>query len=100
MIKHIVMWKFKDSAEGRSKEENLEIFRDMIANLGNHIEQIKHAETGIDFNRSAAAFDVVLYSEFASREDLGIYQDHPEHVKVKEFLGKVSLDRAVVDYEM
>lgn len=31
-------------------------------------------------------------------EDLEKYQNHPEHVKVAEFIAKVREDRIVVDY--
>jgi len=49
---------------------------------------------------SPAAYDVVLYSEFASFEGLNAYQIHPEHEKCKDFIGKIACDRAVVDYEI
>ena len=33
MLKHIVFWKFKDEAEGRSKEENMELIREGLMGL-------------------------------------------------------------------
>ena len=30
MIKHVVMWTFKDEAEGASKEQNIKKFCDML----------------------------------------------------------------------
>ena len=38
-------------------------------------------------------------SEFKKLEDLNIYANHPEHLKVGEFVGKVREDRKAVDYE-
>ncbi|MGL4774051.1 MAG: Dabb family protein [Clostridium sp.] len=99
MVKHIVMWKFKD-AEGRSKEENALKMKEMIENLVGKINEIIELEVGVDFNKSGAAFDLVLYSSFENREDLNAYQIHPEHQKVVQFAEKVVEERAVVDYDI
>ena len=97
MIKHIVMWKLKDSAKGVGKKENAQRMKKEIEALKDKIEQIIHIEVGFNFNNSEAAHDVVLYSEFASKEDLQVYQQHPEHMKLrlKEELSKIktSADR-------
>lgn len=99
MIKHIVMWKLIDSYEGKSKREIAEIIRDSLTALKDAIPQLKEVEAGINFNSSDAAFDLCLYSVFDSREDLEIYQNHPQHLKIAEFIGKVKTQRAVSDYE-
>lgn len=98
MIKHIVVWKLKDFAEGKSREENAGIIKSRLEALKNIISEIKHIEVGIDINRSDAAYDIVLYSEFETGEDLEKYQKHPEHVKVAEYVAKVRENRIVVDY--
>jgi Stress responsive A/B Barrel Domain len=49
-------------------------------------------------NTSKTDFDIALYSEFESYADLDIYQEHPEHLKVASFIGKVRTARAAVDY--
>ena len=99
MIKHIVMWRLKDSAAGASREENAKKLKESLEDLKDKIEEIKAIEVGINFNSSPAAFDVVLYSEFADREGLDTYQNHPEHLKIVDFVGEIRTDRAVVDYE-
>lgn len=99
MIKHIVMWKLKDFAEGKDKMENANIIKKNLENLQKEINQIRFIEVGIDINKSSQAYDVVLYSEFENMEDLNIYQNHPEHIKVSDFVGKVRDARVVVDYE-
>jgi hypothetical protein len=40
----------------------------------------------------------VLISEFKDMRDMESYRKHPEHVKAAEFIGKVQLERKVVDY--
>jgi hypothetical protein len=99
MIKHIVLWKLKDFAEGATRQQNAaRIKRDLEA-LKHKIPQVRHIEVGSNVVPSDAAYDVALYSEFASIEDLNIYQKHPEHLKVADFVGKIRENRVVVDYQ-
>ena len=100
MIKHVVMWKLKDSAEGKSKKENALIIKSKLESLKQKIKEIKHIEVGININDAADSYDVVLYSEFDSLENLNIYRNHPEHLKVGELVSAVRLERKVVDYEV
>lgn len=100
MVKHIVFWKLKERAAGASRAENARLLKERLEALDGRIPGMLRAEVGIDFDRSAGAWDVALYSEFESREALDVYQDHPEHVAVKDFVLEVREDRAVVDYEV
>jgi hypothetical protein len=100
MIKHIVMWRLKDFANGAGKEENAKKLKSYLETLKGKINEIKHIEAGININRSDAAFDVVLYSEFDTLSDLEVYQKHPEHLKIVSFVNEVRLERRVVDYEV
>ncbi len=100
MIKHIVMWKLYDEAEGFSKKENAERIKKELEGLKEKIEQIRHLEVGVNQNPSPAAFDVALYSEFVDWEALEIYQKHPAHERFKEFLAPLRSERVVVDYEI
>ena len=99
MVKHIVMWRLKDEALGRTKEENALKLKETLMALKDVIDELKAVDVGLNFNPSEAAFDVVLYSEFEDREGLNAYQNHPEHLKIVEFVGEIRTDRAVVDYE-
>lgn len=98
MLKHIVMWKLKDYAEGASKAENAVKIKEMLNSLVGRIPEIKALEVGININTSEQAYDAVLYTEFEDDKALETYQNHPEHKKVSEFVGKVRLGRAVADY--
>ena len=99
MIKHIVMWKLRDSHNGESKSEIIKNVKNILEDLTTKISEIKELEVGINFNPSEAAYDVVLYSSFNSREDLDIYQKHPDHLKVAEYISEVRTESTVVDYE-
>ena len=98
MIRHIVMWKLKDFAEGASKEENFRIMKAGLEALPALMPQIVKIEVGRDISNSPASFDAVLYSEFENQKDLDFYMNHPMHKKISDFIGKIRTERAVVDY--
>ena len=98
MVKHIVAWKLKSSAGGRDSQENARIMKERLEGLKGKIKEILQIEVGINLNSSSAAYDVVLYSEFRDMESLDVYQKHPDHLEVKEFVKEVTQDRIVVDY--
>lgn len=95
MVKHIVMWKVNEKSS-----EILNKIKEDLESLKDKITEIEKIEVGINFNESDAAFDVALYSEFKNQEGLNTYQNHPEHVKVAQFVKSVVTSRAVVDYEV
>lgn len=98
MLRHIVMWKFKDSAEGRTRAENCAYIKGMLEALIPIIPCIKRLEVGINEFPGDMASDMALIVEFDSAKDLETYKVHPEHVKVSEYVGKVRLSRTVTDY--
>lgn len=98
MLKHIVMFKMKDSAEGADKGENMQRMKSKLEALPGMIEEIKFFEVGVNSINNGVAYDLVLCSEFDGKEELFRYQKHPEHVKVAEFVHKVCENRVVVDY--
>lgn len=98
MIKHIVMFKFKDFSSGRNKEENIHLVRESLQSLPPKIKEIVSFELGVNILSASNAYDLVLISEFTSLEELVRYQKHPEHLKVAEVVGQVCESRIVVDY--
>ena len=98
MIKHIVMWKLKDFAEGANKKENALKIKSSLEGLKSKIKEIKFIEVGITINDAPDFCDIVLISAFNNAKDLENYQKHPEHVKAGEFIVKVRLERKVIDY--
>lgn len=99
MIHHIVMWKLKDSAEGKSKAENVQVIKEKLESLAEVIPQIESLHVGINIENKYTNFDVVLDSYFESMDDLMAYQIHPKHNEVADFIGKVREERSCVDYE-
>ena len=98
MIKHIVMFKLKESAEGSDRAANIKALKAKLEALPASIEEIKFFEVGINFIDASVSYDLALVSEFESKEALYLYQKHPEHLKVADFVGKACESRIVVDY--
>jgi len=99
MVKHIVLWKLKDSALGATKQENAVKMKQMLEALHGVVPGLVKLEVGIDFSATDASGDIVLYSEFPDRAALDAYQAHPEHQKSVAFVKEVVSERRLVDYE-
>ena len=89
----------KPFAEGADAATNMNLMREKILALKKVIPQIVESQCGPDFLRSPASYDFGLHCVVKNREDFQIYQDHPEHVKVKQFIAKVTENRFVADFE-
>lgn len=101
MIRHIVMFQFKEEAEGRTKAENITITKEMLDALPGKIPQIISSETHTnDKNADNTNYDLLLISDFASFEDLNTYIVHPDHKEVGAFMRPVRLSRSCIDYEI
>lgn len=99
MIRHIVFWKLKETANGMTAKENAKKLIELFSSLNGKIEELVSIESGMDFNKSNQAWDFALNTVFKTKEDLDAYQVHPEHLKIVEFVRTVVSDRSVVDYE-
>lgn len=99
MIKHIILLKLKESAEGKPKSDNVLFLKRELESLASKIKEIRKLEVGINFNTGQDAYDLALISEFATREDLDTYQIHPEHQRVIAIIRRFRETRIVVDYE-
>jgi hypothetical protein len=98
MVKHIVMFKLKDSL---SKEEKLAVMNDFkaaIEALPAEIDVIRKVFVGLNINE-AETWDICLESEFDTLDDVKAYAVHPAHVAAAGILKDAKQDRACVDYE-
>lgn len=99
MLKHIVMFRLLDEAEGNDKITNARIAKEKLEALNGVIPGLLRLEVGLNIADSEMAADIVLYSELESREALPAYQQHPAHQEVVKFITLVCSERRVVDYE-
>jgi len=98
MIKHIVMWKLKDHAEGADRAANAAKMKLQLLACAGIVPGILKLEVGIAEPGLEATYDVVLYAEFESKEALDAYQSHPQHQALKPFFGAVRDARQCMDY--
>lgn len=100
MIEHVVMWKFAEVAEGRTREENCAYIRERLLALPAIIPQIKFMQLGKDVSHTEMSYDMMLVTKFDSLEDLHTYKVHPAHVAVSQYVKKVRVARVVLDAEL
>lgn len=98
MIRHIVMWKLKEHAEGAGRAANAVKMKALLEECAALVPGILKFETALAQPGLECTYDVVLYSEFASRAALDAYQQHPQHQALKPFFGAVREARQCMDY--
>lgn len=92
MVRHIVCWKLKEE----NKDANALEIKSKLENLVGKIEQIKDLRVGI--NENGGEYGVILETTFESMEALKIYDAHPLHQEVRQFVRSVVEDRVAIDY--
>jgi quinol monooxygenase YgiN len=99
MIKHIVMWRLKEHAEGADKASNARKMKALLDACSAIVPGILKFEVALAQAEFECTYDVVLYSEFESSAALDAYQNHPQHVALKPFVAAVRQERQCMDYE-
>lgn len=99
MIKHIVMWKLKDTAHGNDKTTNAQLVKEKLEALEGKIEGLVSIEAGVDV-LGKGNYDIVLNSVVKDMEALDFYQNHPLHQAILPFIREAVEMRCAVDYEV
>lgn len=98
MVKHIVLFKLKNMDSQEEKLGIMNKFKAAIEALPAKIPVIRKIEVGLNMN-PAEDYDIALYSEFDTLEDVNFYAKHPDHVAAAGIIAEVKDGRACVDYE-
>lgn len=93
MVRHVVMWKFKEGERAA-----MERFLNGLNGLKGQIPELVDMETGIDWG-GEGNYDAVLIATFHSRQDLERYQKDPRHVEVSKLCKSIRTSRIAVDFE-
>jgi heme-degrading monooxygenase HmoA len=99
VIKHIVMWSVRGE-DAAAHARNVALLKAEFESLRGRVPGLLALEVGVDESRVDYACDVVLVTEFASRQALADYANHPEHLRVRDRLGDLRSARHQVDYEV
>ncbi len=98
MVKHIVLFKLKDTLSKEEKCEVMNRFKAAIEELPEKIEVIRKVFVGLNINETEQ-WDICLESEFDTLDDVKLYAAHPDHVAAAGILKDAKADRACTDYE-
>ena len=97
MVKHIVLFKLKESLSVAEKQDIMNRFKAAIEALPQTICFIRHIFVGLNMN-PAEQWDICLDSTFDSLEDVKAYSVHPAHQAAAALLKDVKEARACTDY--
>ena len=99
MVKHIVLFKLKESLTSVEKADVMNRFKAAIEALPQKIDFIRDIRVGLNINPDEQ-WDICLDSTFDSLDDVKAYAVHPDHVAAAGILKDAKDGRACVDYEM
>lgn len=99
MVKHIVLFKLKNSVPEAERLSAMKKFKQAIEALPGVITFIRKVEVGFNINPDEQ-WTIALYSEFDTLEQVKAYSSHPAHVAAASNLANVKESRACVDYEI
>lgn len=100
MIKHIVMFKLKDEAEGKSREENLKEALEKLSEFKASIPELVEFEARTNSKEAPQDnYDLALICDFKDIDNLNAYQVHPVHKAFGAFITPRRESRACIDYE-
>jgi len=103
MIRHIVLFKFKDFANGKPKAENLEEAKARMLSLKDQIPELNTLEVHFGAGgQSPSNYDYILVSDFDTLQQMEAYQKHPAHVAFGQFVKELREPdgRVCIDYEL
>lgn len=98
MVKHIVMWKLKETFDESEKREIALTFKMKLEALDQLLPGVLRIKVEIQ-PMDSSNVDILLDSEFDNVETLNAYQIHPTHQKVASYLKDKVVSRNCMDYK-
>ena len=92
-LQHVLLFKWVDKVDLEAKNEVLTLFK----NLPNKIEGFESTNV-YKVDNSSGKFDIIIIMKFATQEALDVYQEHPDHNRVKEIAPSLLSGFGEVDY--
>ncbi|MCW4466444.1 Dabb family protein [Glutamicibacter sp. MNS18] len=96
MIRHIVMFRFSASFTEGIREQWITGLEAMKGNIPGML----NLEHGPDVMGTERSWDHVIVADFATKDDIAVYNTHPLHEAIKPFSLPNVEDLAYVDFEM
>lgn len=98
MVKHIVMWSFKEEVNEQERKDAAKKIKEGLEGLVGVVPGLLSAKVIIN-PISSSTHDLCLLTELDTQESLKGYAVNPDHLKVAEFVRSVTCNRACMDYE-
>jgi 2-iminoacetate synthase ThiH len=101
MIVHISMGKYKDFADGHTKEENIQRVKELTEALADKVPYVNKVEVGVNLlHHGPNDLDAVAYSEYDDLEAAQKTVAHPAHDELVALLKQVVEVSYSVTYEV
>ena len=97
MVRHIVSWNFREDITEDRRAELYAYFKEAFPALKGKIPGILKVEIAAPPLASSTK-DMVLYVEMEKPEDIPVYANHPEHLKVAGVVRANFKDRCAADF--
>lgn len=97
MVKHIVMWSFKEEVGTQERVEASAKIKEGLEGLTGVVPGLISAHV-VTEPISSSSHDLCLITEFDTAEALKAYATNPDHVKVAAFVRSVTCNRACMDF--
>ena len=97
MVKHIILWKLKESLSENEKATARAEAKRRLEALSGKIDGLLEIKVITDRLPSSNA-DMMLYSEFENEESLAGYQTNPLHVEAAGYVRSVVEARLCLDF--
>lgn len=98
MVKHIVMWSFKEELSEKERMDAAEKIKEGLEGLVGVVPGLLSAQVVIHPIPSST-HSLCLITELDTPEALKAYAVNPDHLKVAGFVRSVTCNRACMDYE-
>jgi hypothetical protein len=100
MIRHMVMWRLHDQAQGADKAANLAKAKDVLLSCAQVVPGIRTFEVATATPGMDCTHDLVLHMLVDDAQVLAAYQKHPQHLAIKPFMQAVVLERCCMDFTL
>lgn len=99
MVKHIIIWNFKEELSASEKAENAAKIKAGLEGLLGQIDGLTEIKVYTNPLESSNG-DLILDSTFVDEASLKGYQTNPKHLEVATFVRSVVSDRKCIDFEL
>ena len=98
MIRHTVMWRLREQAEGADIGVNIDKAKALLLSCAQVVPGIREFEVATATPGMDCTHDLVLHMLVDDAQVLAAYQNHPQHLAIKPFMKAVVRERCCMDF--